>query len=465
MYFHPLRRFPGPKLAAATGLLFSYKILRGDEIAWETEMHKKYGEIVRIGPDRLTFITPEAWKDIAGPALGKRLENRKDPAMIPGQANGDRSLGGEVDTEKHRPRRRVYAHAFSDRALREQEPLIQGYVDFLVKVIKEDLKNNPDIKMDISKLLNCCTFDVMADLTFGEPLGLLQQSEYTPWVASIFQKIRNISIGRLAIEYRAVAFLFRWFTPARVKEGAKQHFQHSAERVEKRLRRGNDIGKPDIWKLVMENEKNPIPKQQMIADATGFMIAGTETTATTLTALLYYLLQHPQQMQRLQDEVRSLNEEELNLETLSPLPFMNACIKESMRMYPAAPLALFRRVPKGGNVICGKWLPENTRVAVPHYAAYHHPLNFKDPDSFIPDRWFPGTGYDDDRKDIHNPFSVGPRNCIGQNLANHEMRILLASIIWNFDFELCPECENWDNQKVHFVWAKPPLLVKARYIR
>ena len=55
-----------------------------------------------------------------------------------------------------------------------------------------------------------------------------------------------------------------------------------------------------------------------------------------------------------------------------------------------------------------------TRVAVPHYAAYHSDLNFKDPNSFIPERWLPGTGYESDRKDVFNPFSVGPRNCIGQ---------------------------------------------------
>jgi cytochrome P450 len=53
-------------------------------------------------------------------------------------------------------------------------------------------------------------------------------------------------------------------------------------------------------------------------------------------------------------------------------------------------------------------------VAIPHFAAYHNPINFKDPDSFIPERWFPETGYDGDCKDVFHPFSVGPRNCIGQ---------------------------------------------------
>lgn len=340
-------------------MLYYYKIVVGDEVAWLDEMHKKYGEIVRIGPDRLTYVKPEAWKDIYGATLGKRLENLKDPATLPGLANGDKSLPAEINPENHRPRRRMYAHAFSDRALKEQEPLIKGYVDLLVKIIREDVKKDADVKMDISKLLNCFTFDVMADLTFGEPLGLLQQSEYTPWVAQIFLQVQNTSLRRLGIEYRIIGVLLKYFMPEAIKEGAKNHHRQSVERVERRLRRGNAIGKPDIWKLVMQNEKNPISKSQMIADASGFMVAGTETTATTMSAFFYYMLQHTKQMQRLQDEVRALKKEDLKLESLLQLPFMAACIKETMRIYPPAPIPLFRRTPKGGNIVCGEWIPED----------------------------------------------------------------------------------------------------------
>lgn len=466
VYFHPLRKYPGPKLAAATGWVFFYKLMRGEEVSWESEMHRQYGEIVRIGPDRLSYISPRAWKDIAGPGAGKRLENTKDPTTLGPDIHGVRSLGSEPITEIHRSRRRIVAPAFSDKALKLQEPLILGYLNSLVRIIKTNATDHSDVGFDIVNLLNCMTFDVMADLAFGEPLGLLEQSKLSPWVQAVLGNVQRMSISRLAREYKCINSLIKLFTPRKLMEAAHFHYNHSYERVEKRLEQGIDIGKPDIWRLVMDKlDQTGMSKRQMTADAGAFMMAGTETTATLLSGLTYLLLKHPHYMERLQDEVRALSKEDLKLETLAHLPFMAACIQEGLRVYPPGPIAFFRIVPKGGNMICGDWIPEGTRVAVPHFAAYHHPDNFRDPDSFVPERWLPGSGYENDRKDVCNPFSIGPRNCIGQNLANHEMRVILAHLIWHFDFELCPESEGWMDQKVHFLWAKPQLLVKAKYIR
>lgn len=470
VYFHPLRKYPGPKLAAATGLVYFYHLMLGNEAGWTTEMHMKYGEVVRIGPDRLTYISPQAWKDISGPGAGKRLENTKDSSSLGQNIHGYFSMGAEPDTAIHRQRRRIYAPAFSERAVKLQEPLILGYVSSLLRIVKNNATSKPDAGFDIVKLLNCTTFDVMADLSFGEPLGLLEQSEYTPWVAALFGNLMKVSVSRLAREYKFFDLLIKAFTPKSVIEGAHSHYNHSYDRVVKRMGRGIDIGKPDITKLVLEKkEKNDVEidlgLHQMTTDAASFMLAGTETSATLLSGLLYLLLKHPERMQRLQADIRALDKKDLRLEPLYRLPFMTACISEAFRIYPPVAIPLFRITPKGGNKICDDWIPERTRVGIPHYAAYHSPLNFKDPESFIPERWLPGTGYDDDRKDVLHPFSHGPRNCIGQNLANHEIRIILATLIWHFDFELCPESERWLDQKVHFLWVKPELLIKAKYIR
>ncbi|KAF3034418.1 hypothetical protein E8E12_006026 [Didymella heteroderae] len=404
VYFHPLRKLPGQKHAAATGLVFFYKLMRGEEVSWETEMHKRYGEVVRLGPDRLSYITPRAWEDIAGPGAGKRLENSKEMSTFGPDMYGMRSLGSQADTMVHRSQRRVFAPAFSDKALKLQEPLILDYLNSMVRIIRNNAESSPIVAFDIVKLLNCMTFDVMADLAFGEPLGLLDQSELTPWVQAILGDVQRMSVSRLAREYKVLNLLVKMFTPKQFIEGAHFHYNHSYERVEKRLERGIDIGKPEIWKLAMEktDDLSDVSKRQMTAQAQAFMMAGTETTATLLSGLTFLLLKHPPYMQRLQDE------------NLARLPFLGACIHEGLRVYPPGPIAFFRVTPKGGNMICAEWIPGGTRVAVPHLAAYHHPSNFKNPDSFIPERWLPGSGYDGDRKDVLNPFSVGPRNCIGQ---------------------------------------------------
>lgn len=97
--------------------------------------------------------------------------------------------------------------------------------------------------------------------------------------------------------------------------------------------------------------------RQMACDAQSFMLAGTETTATLLSGLTYLLLSNPHHMQRLQAEVRGLKKEELNLMQLAQLPFLSACFQEGLRCYLPVPTPFFRITPKGGNMICGDWIP------------------------------------------------------------------------------------------------------------
>ena len=99
---------------------------------------------------------------------------------------------------------------------------------------------------------------------------------------------------------------------------------------------------------------------------------------------------------------------------------------------------------------------------------YTSEANFHDAKSYRPERWLPESVDDpaspfrgDDRGCLR-PFSYGPRNCIGRNLAEHEMRVIMACVMWNFDLELCPESKNWKEQKSHFLWEKGPLMCKIK---
>jgi cytochrome P450 len=71
----------------------------------------------------------------------------------------------------------------------------------------------------------------------------------------------------------------------------------------------------------------------------------------------------------------------------------------------------------------------------------------------------PTSPFFHDRREVHRPFSVGPRDCIGRNLAYHEMRLIMAKILFNFDMKLHSSCDSWDNQRVFGIWEKPPLKV------
>ena len=109
-----------------------------------------------------------------------------------------------------------------------------------------------------------------------------------------------------------------------------------------------------------------------------------------------------------------------------------------------------------------------TSVSVHQSAAYASPINFYAPEQFIPERWQPeaknnpSSPFFSDRRDVLQPFSAGPRNCIGRNLAFAEMRLILARVLWNFDLELCEESADWAEQKSSTLWEKPALMCKLR---
>jgi len=134
-----------------------------------------------------------------------------------------------------------------------------------------------------------------------------------------------------------------------------------------------------------------------------------------------------------------------------------------MRLYPPVPTGLPRQVPKGGAWICGEYVPEDVTVSVSQWATYHSESNFYDAESFIPERWLgEDARFEHDNHAAFQPFSVGPRNCIGRNLAYHECRLLLTEVFWKFDLELVDESRDWTDQKVFSFWDKSPLWVQLR---
>lgn len=107
-------------------------------------------------------------------------------------------------------------------------------------------------------------------------------------------------------------------------------------------------------------------------------------------------------------------------------------------------------------------------VGVHHLAVYQSERYFHRAKEFIPERWLPesvnnpDSPFFNDTREAHQPFNVGPRNCIGRNLAYHEMRLILAKVLWNYDLELMPECAKWHDQRIFGSWELPPLQVVVK---
>lgn len=340
----------------------------------------------------------------------------KDPIRYPESLNGAFNLLNSPD-DVHTRQRKIFTSAFSDRALKQQEPLFLRYINQLVSVLKKGVQENPETKFDLVRLFNFTTFDVMGDLTFGEPLHMLDNAEYDPWVSNIFGALKVSSILTLMRFYPLLWKLFTIFAPASISKKRMDHFNHSTTRVTKRLEKGRDSQGVDLWDLVLsQKEGKGLTRPEMDSNASVFMIAGTETTATLLSGLTYLLLRNPECMAKLSQEIRNEFEstDDMTMERLAALPYFAACIKEAFRIYPPVPLTLPRRTPADGTTICGRFVPPHTTVGIPQHAMYMSECNFKRPTEFLPQRWLGDPEFDSDEKACLQPFSIGSRDCVGK---------------------------------------------------
>jgi cytochrome P450 len=395
----------------------------GSMVAWIKELHDTYGDAVRVAPGEVSFVSGEtAWPEIYGFRTGKYKDTGaylKDPAWFPKPVNGVSSLILTNEADHTRVRRNL-SYAFSDKALRDQESSLQGYVDLLVHRLGEHAAD--DKPVDIMRWYNYTTFDVICDLTFGEPLYCLRDSTEHKWIQLVFNNA--MALGQLSVRAKYPLFAYidklkNYFKDTTLAvRSRKEFFALCHSKVTRRLEKG-DADRPDVWKFLVKNQqdsKKALSRDEMDSNAILFLVAGSETTATMLSGTTYLLLSNPSSYQKLVHEIRShfSSANDITIEEVNKLEYMIACLNEGLRHYPPVPTGFPRLVPAGGDTISGRYVPPGTAVYVSQHATNLSERNFRDAETFVPERWLGDEKYRDDKREAFNPFSFGPRNCLGK---------------------------------------------------
>ncbi|KAJ6088480.1 hypothetical protein N7486_009741 [Penicillium sp. IBT 16267x] len=460
IYFHPLAKYPGPKSMAATRIPNMHMVASGEAHRVITHLHEKYGPVVRVAPNELSFITNgEAWKPIYGSRPG-HSQKPKDYLFYQQPIDGFPNIIVSNDVD-HTRFRRSLSHAFSDSSLRGQEPIIRGYVDLLIQRLHEVTKGGT-APVDIVSWYNFTTFDIIGDLAFGEPFSCLRDSSYHPWVSMIFAGVKAGALIGLIRRVPYLGPLQKLLTPKKLMAAKLDHQRLTKEKVRVRLEKSNE--RPDFFANILK-QKDPskaFSEGELYSNADILIIAGSETTATLLSGATYFLLRSPHALAKLKEEIRGAfrSDADVTLEACNQLVYLQACLNEALRMYPPVPVGLPRIIDAQGDTIDGNFVPGGISVSVSHVATYYSEKNFKDAKHFIPERHLDDPRFASDNKNALQPFSFGPRNCIGRNLAYVEMRLILARMIVNFEIELAEPDSDWIDQKVYNLWEKPPLMLK-----
>ncbi|KAK3984527.1 cytochrome P450 [Cladorrhinum sp. PSN332] len=462
LYFHPLSKVPGPKLYAISDIPYMNQIARGTWPPKLKELHDKYGPVVRTTPTDVSFTTPSAWKTIYGHRAAGQASFPKDRKSYHPTPSGHPNIVNANDAD-HRRQRKLLSHAFSDKALRGQEDIMKHYIDLFIRRMHERAQS-PNPVVDIVSWYNFTTFDLIGDLAFGEPFGCLESGGYHPWVAMVFSNVKLIALRTILLRHpwlKPLAAL--WISGDLVRKHA-DHRALTEETTKRRLDTGNVTREDFMSHILRHNDEKGMSAGEIIENSSVLIIAGSETTATQLSGTTFYLLRNPDKYELLVKEIRETfkSEEDINLIRVGGLEYMHACFEEAFRMYPPVPVAMPRRTPPEGEFIDGYFIPGDVSVGVPQWASYQSERNFRNPNKFAPERWLGDPEYENDVRGVLQPFSVGPRNCIGRNLAYAEMRLILARLLWNFDLELMPDSNKWNEQKVYTLWEKGSINIKLK---
>lgn len=379
-----------------------------------------------------------------------------------------RGLFNTRDRAEHTRKRKIVSHTFSAKSIGQFEQYIHANLElFLEKWTQKseeaakDPKSGGFAHIDALAWFNYLAFDIIGDLAFGAPFGMLanekdfaeirESPNAPPKQAPAIQVLnrRGEVSGTLGCLPQLKPYA-KYLPDPFFSQGieAVQNLAGIAiARVKQRL--DNPSDRVDLLARLMQGKDakgEPLGNEELTAEALTQLIAGSDTTSNTSCAILYWVLATPHVLPKLQEELDAANIPAGSVPTydaVKDLPYVQAVINETMRIHSTSSLGLPRLVPaispENPNPkpieILGYSFPPGTALSVPAYTIHHSPEIWgKDVEDFKPERWLNGN-LTERQKEAFIPFSYGPRACVGRNVAEMELKCIVGTVFRNFDFK------------------------------
>ncbi|CAE7000848.1 Cytochrome P450 3A3 [Pyrenophora teres f. teres] len=445
-----IRNIPAPFPAAWTNLWLLWQCRQGKRFLAVHEAHKKYGKVVRIQPHHVSIADADAIPQIYGHGNGF-LKSEYYDAFV----SIRRGLFNTRDRAEHTRKRKTVSHTFSAKSVGQFEQYIHHNLVELQQQWDSRAESVKDkdgwYQMDALHWFNYLAFDVIGDLAFGEPFGMLKKGRdeaevskngvitYAPAI-EVLNRRGEVS-GTIGC-FPAIKPYAKYFPDPFFSQGMKaiENLAGIAiARVNARLEKPSD--RVDLLARLMEGRDengNKLGREELTAEALTQLIAGSDTTSNTSCAILYHCLKHPDVVRKLQEELdTALPDPDAVPEfaQVKDLPYMDAVIKETMRIHSTSSLGLPRLIPPGpGITLHGHHFPPGTALSVPAYTIHHSTEIWgPDADEFRPERWETIT---EQQKAAFIPFSHGPRACVGRNVAEMELALIVSTVFRRYEFEI-----------------------------
>ncbi|KAL4963865.1 cytochrome P450 [Aspergillus stella-maris] len=441
-YWHPLARFPGPRLAALTTLYRAYYdcIPSKSFVHHLAALHRQYGDIVRIGPNELHFYSPAAYLEIYNPS--NRWDKERNLYHSMGE---DRSSFGYLTYREAKERKDILARRFSRKAVLEAHSIVEGIVSDLCKTFE----NNAGQPIDLHYAFRCMSMDVITYLCFAKTVDAVHAPKYeAPIILAmdasqkVFVRFKHSSLYKNMI-FNCPPKLSKILSPATaglvdlqtlLKAQIKQLTTDPSalSKLPHNTTIYHELLKPEAYKAGTAPSSGSLYEESQ-----ALMFGGADTTGMTLMHGSFYILRERPVYSRLKEELRNawpVLSEPLGWEQLERLPYLTAVIKESLRISPGVASPLPRVVPESGAVVTGVPIPGGTVVGHTGHFVHSNPSIFERPNEFIPERWLGDDAKANDKWLLS--FSRGPRSCLGIHLAWAELYLTFGHVYRKFEIEV-----------------------------
>ncbi|GFF28439.1 cytochrome P450 oxidoreductase [Aspergillus udagawae] len=452
----PLRSAPGPTATRYTALWYFYRIYKGEFHRESIRLHEKHGKIVRIAPNMYSIDDIDAAKTIYG--HGTQFFKADWYSAWTTPAIWSVNLFAMQDAKGHGVARRQFANYYSMSSMVHYE----GYVDDSIQIFQGQLEafSRRRRALDMGAWLQYYAFDVITNITFGKAFGYLDKAEdINNMIAKLDQS--NLYSALMGLFPSAHAIIVRLGEPPGqvmvdyIKDLISQQTAKSkAAKDDNPIQENNNHNNPPrtesfLGKFRAAHDQDPssFTSTHLLFGCLQNVFAGSDTTAIGLSSIIFHLTRNPTSLSKLREEInaaaaRGIISDPITFAQSQTLPYLQAVIKEALRINPAVGLPLLRVVPAGGAMLCGVYFPEGTVVGINPWVAHYNKSVFgADADVFKPERWLQAEGEDEGSQTstmerYFLPFGLGSRTCIGKNISLLEIGKLVPQLVRNFDFEL-----------------------------
>ncbi|POS69670.1 hypothetical protein DHEL01_v211938 [Diaporthe helianthi] len=442
-----LRHFPGPPLASISWLWCFLMVATGKCHTKIAKAQNKYGKAMRIGPNAIMVYDPETlWQINSARSTYDRSGWYESMKFHP---EGD-SVLTEMNTARHDKRKATLVPAFAGARSRNFEVDVDDRVASLVNYIRTKARAAPGNSLNFSKIIRWFQLDLVTQVAFGEPWGdLADETDHYTFLGSMDKTMPLIHSVSMMPLFRKLFFskLVLYLAAPRVtdKAGMGRSLGEMRSIVKSRFE-SPDEAKPgrqhgDVLSEWIKRGHSP---EQCELDLSILMPAGTETTVTVIRGVLLHMLSSPTVYQRLKQEIADgiktgQISRPITNDQAKAMPYLQAVISEGMRVVPAVINGFGKKVPPGGDTICGKFVPEGTEVHGNWVSMLMNPEVFgEDSQLFRPERFLE---CDEKQKTymlktVDLSFGYGRWLCLGKSLANIELNKIFVELLRVFDFQI-----------------------------